>query len=164
MGASGRGTAGYEERNAMGMTMDQQRITDLFYLAFVLWREARNEPRDGKVALVYSILNRVKNPKWWGNDVASVCTKPWQYSSMTDPHDVQLTKYPASTDPSWVECIQVASDVYDGTVPNPCPGADSYYATYISAPNWAKPEQFVAQVGAHRFYNTDGDHPDNAQV
>ena len=143
------------------LTAEGKRITDAFYLAFVLWREARNEPHDGKVALVFSILNRVQHPKWWGTDVPSVVTKKWQYSSMTDPNDVQLTKYP-TFDPVWAECLNTVLAVLDGREENPVPGADSYYATYIAAPNWAKPEQFVKQVGNHRFYNTDGDHPENA--
>lgn len=146
-----------------GLTPEQRRVTEIFYLAFVLWREARAESRDGKVALVHSILNRVAKPKWWGTDIVSVVLKPWQYSSMTDPNDKQLTKYPG-LDPSWPECLDVAQQVYDGKIPNPVPGADSYFATYIPTPNWAKPEQFVAQIGAHKFYNTDGDHPDNVKV
>lgn len=147
------------------MTTEQQRLTNVFYLGFVLWREARAEPHDGKVALVFSILNRVERPKWWGNDVVSVITKPWQYSSMTDPHDPQLTKYPTN-DPAWWECLQVAMDVYDRKISqNPVPGADSYYAVSMPAPPpWAAKARFVAQVGNHRFYDTDGEHPDNKKV
>src|SRR5690242_10046570 len=104
------------------MTTESQRITNVFYLAFVLWREARGEIHDGKVALVYSIMNRVEHPNWWGKDVVSVCIAPWQYSSMTDPKDPNLTKYPGM-DAAWAECIQIASDVYDKKVPNPVPGA-----------------------------------------
>lgn len=137
-----------------------QRISDGTCLAFVLWREARAEPKEGKIALVYSILNRVQKPKWWGTSIASVVLKAWQYSSMTDPNDPQLRKYPWG-DAAWPECLQVAFDVLDGKVENPVPSADSYYATYIPAPNWAKQDQFVKQIGAHRFYNTDGDHPQN---
>jgi spore germination cell wall hydrolase CwlJ-like protein len=156
-GAAGAATAGYVQA---ALTGEAKRVTDLFYLAFVLWREARNETRAGKIALVFSILDRVRNPKWWGNDVPSVCTKKWQYSSMTDPNDKQLTLYPVF-DQAWAECISAATTVYDGLVQNPVPGADSYYATYIPAPNWAKPEMLVAQIGAHKFYNTDGNHPEN---
>lgn len=142
------------------LTAEGKRITDIFYLAFVLWREARAESRAGQIALVFSILNRVENPKWWGRDVPSVVTKKWQYSSLTDPNDKQLVLYPVF-DQVWLECLSAATAVYDGQVMNPVPGADSYYATYIPKPYWAKDDQFVAQIGAHRFYNTDGDHPEN---
>lgn len=146
-----------------GLTPEMKRTTNLFYLAFVLWREARNESRAGKIALVFSIMNRVSKPKWWGNDVPSVVTKKWQYSSMTDPNDKQLVLYPVF-DQSWTECLSAAIAVYDEQVQNPIGGADSYYATYIPQPKWAKDEYFVAQIGAHRFYNTDGDHPENEKL
>ena len=148
------------------MTPDQKRITDGFYLAFVLWREARGEVHSGKVAVAYSIMNRVEHPKWWGSSVITVCIKPWQYSSLTDPKDPQLTRYPGE-DLSWDECIQVALDVLDKKVPNPVPGADSYYAVSMDVagnpPPWSKESRFVAQVGGHTFYDTDGDHPDNQE-
>jgi N-acetylmuramoyl-L-alanine amidase len=150
-------------------TPEQKRITEVFYLAFVLWREARAEPKDGKIALVWSILNRVTHPKWWGTDIVSVITKPWQYSSMTDPHDPQLIKYPGSqADTAWPECIDVAMGVYDGTYKNPVPGADSYYAVSMdkagNPPDWAKKFRFVAQIANHKFYDSDGDHPENVKV
>lgn len=156
------------------MTPAQRRLTEVFYLGFVLWREARSESRLGKTALVYSILNRVQRPSWWGRNVVEVCIKPWQYSSMTDPHDKQLTKYPG-TDDAWPECLDVAMQVYDGLVPNPVPMADSYYAISMDAvghpPDWADPVYFkkktgkelkyIGQIGNHKFFDTDGEHPDN---
>lgn len=144
------------------MRTELQSISDRFFMAFCLWREARNEPREGKVALAFSILNRVQNPKWWGSSINSVITKPWQYSSFTDPNDKQLIKYPQDGT-VWEECLDVACKVIDGLEKNPVPGADSYYATYIPKPKWAQESQFVAQIGGHRFYNTDGDHPDNVR-
>lgn len=150
------------------MTPEQRRITEVFYLAFVLWREARSEPRDGKIALVWSIMNRVSHPKWWGQDIVSVVLKPWQYSSMTDPHDPQLVKYPGNDD-AWATCLDVAMGVYDGRYPNPVPTADSYYAISMEAegqpgaPRWATDPRvrFVAQIANHKFFDTDGEHPDN---
>lgn len=152
----------------MPVTLEQRRVTDAFYLAFVLWREARAEPREGKIAVVHSILNRVTRPKWWGNDVPSVCIKPWQYSSMTDPKDPQLTRYP--NDAAWWECLQITLDVLNGKLPNPVPTADSYYAISMdkagNPPAWAKAPsvRFVRQVGNHKFYDTDGEHPENVKV
>lgn len=146
------------------LTPEAKRITDVFYLGFVLWREARGESRAGKIALVFSIMNRVEHPKWWGNDIPSVIAKKWQYSSMTAPGDPNLIQYPLF-DQSWADCVSAAMTVYDKQVQNPVPGADSYYATSMaSPPPWAKQEQFVIQVGAHRFYNTDGDHPENVKL
>jgi spore germination cell wall hydrolase CwlJ-like protein len=142
-------------------------------MSLCLWREARAEPREGKEAIAFSILNRVAHPKWWGKSITSVVTAPWQFSSMTDPNDPQLTKW-GGEDPAWPECIDVAMDVYDGSIPNPVPTADSYYAAWMDTkispktqkpmtPNWASATttRFVKQVGNHKFFDTDGEHPDN---
>ena len=132
------------------LTPEQQRITDVFFLAFCVWREARGESRDAQVAVAYSITTRVSKGGWWGNTIASVVTAPLQYSSMTYAKDPQLAKYP--TGDSWEACMDVAEDVLDAKVPNPVPDADSYYDTSIKAPNWAKLDQFVKQIGRIRFY------------
>ena len=108
-------------------------------------------------AVVHSIMDRVRSPKWWGKDVASVCTKKWQYSSMTDPNDKQLTTWPG-LDPWWDMALQVAADVYDKKVPNPVPDADSYYDISIPPPKWADTTKFVKQVGRIKFFNLDDDH------
>lgn len=134
-------------------------ISDVVFLALTLWREARGEPHEVKVGIAFSILNRVRRPAWWGNDVQTVVTKRWQYSSLTDPRDPQLTTWPQPADATWWECMQVARDLLHGAaLPNPVPGADSYYDTSIPAPKWATPDLFVGQLGRVRFYNTDRDH------
>lgn len=138
-----------------------QYIADVFLLAFTVWREARGESYEGKLAVACSILNRVKRPSWWGDSVQSVVTKKWQYSSLTDPKDAQLTTWPREDDARWQECMQLALDVINGDVGNPVPGADSYYAAWMDAkgmtPKWATQEHFVRQIGNHRFYNLDRD-------
>lgn len=137
--------------------MMAEHVANRFMLALCIWREARAEPLEGRVAVAFTVLNRAKHPGWWGNDVYSVVTKPWQYSSITAPGDKQLHLFPKLSDTTWLECLQVASDVLDGDVPNPVPGADSYFADYIPAPKWATADKFVRQIGHHLFYNLDGD-------
>jgi spore germination cell wall hydrolase CwlJ-like protein len=140
------------------------RITDHFLLALCIWREARGEPYMSRVAVACSIMNRVKNPKWWGTDIQSVVTKKWQYSSMTASSDVQLILFPTRDDRRWYECLQVADDAMYGRLNNPVPGADSYFDNSIAPPNWADPRKFIGAVGAFRFYNLDGDVEANAAL
>jgi len=137
--------------------MDPQACVAIVFLALAVWREARGEGHEGKVGVACSILNRVDRPSWWGSTVLSVVTKKWQYSSLTDPHDPQLTTYPKDADPSWVECLQIARDAITGTVDNPVPTADSYHDISIPPPNWATREVFVKKVGRLIFYNVDRD-------
>lgn len=133
-------------------------IQDVAFLALVLWREARGEPTEGKIAVAHSIMNRVKRPSWWGHSVMTVVTKKWQYSSMTDPKDAQLVRWPTDSDREWLDCLSIAYDVYMGSLDNPAPGADSYFADSIPPPNWADPKKFVVKIGHHSFYDLDSDH------
>ena len=133
-------------------------ITDRFMLALLVWREARAEPREGQIAVAFTVLNRCYRPSWWGHTILEVISKKWQYSSLTDPHDPQLTRWPVESDESWWASLAAACDVLDGKVSNPVPTADSYYATSMPAPPaWADPKRFVGQIGRHRFYNLDRD-------
>ena len=134
-----------------------QEATEKVFLALVIWREARGETYEGKAAVASSILNRVHKPSWWGDGILTVVFKRWQYSSMTDPRDRQLTTWPQKFAPAWIECLQVASDAIDGVLKNPVPGADGYYDISIPPPKWATPETFVRQIGNLRFYNLDHD-------
>lgn len=136
-------------------------IADIVFLALLIWREARGEPYMGKVAVAWTVRDRVEHPKWWGDSYSGVMARRWQYSSLTAPGDPQLTKWPIFPDPTFATCLEIADRVIHGTVENPFPGADSYHATSISAPYWAKEEQFVGAIGGHKFYNVDGSHPEN---
>jgi spore germination cell wall hydrolase CwlJ-like protein len=139
-----------------------QEATEKVFLALAVWREARGESYEGKAAVASSIMNRVARPSWWGHDLLSVIFKKWQYSSMTDPKDKQLTTWPQKYAVDWIECLQAASNAVDGIADkraseNPVPGADGYYDISISPPKWATPETFVKQIGKLRFYNLDRD-------
>ncbi len=131
-------------------------------LALTLWREARGESTNAKVAVACSIKNRVDRPSWWGKSLIEVLTKKWQYSSMTDPKDRQLTTWPQPQDASFEECLSIAWGVMEGVYNSPVPGADSYYDDSLQGdarPKWAKehPERFVGKVGRLNFYNMDQD-------
>jgi len=127
-------------------------------VALVAYREAAGEPYLGKVAVVWTLKNRKDHPKWWGHDYYSVATARWQYSSMTDPRDSQLTKWPRWDDPVFQRCLEIVRGVIGGVIFHPLPGSDSYYSDYIPSPRWATPDKFVGKISHHSFYNMDGDY------
>lgn len=135
--------------------MNKQTHADITFLALILWREARGESVDAREAVGQVVMNRVRKPGWWGKDVMSVVFKRWQFSSVTDPKDQQLTKWPESSDKQWGECLDIASRCVNNQIGNIVQGGDSYYDTSIPAPYWAKQEQFVCQIGKLRFYDTN---------
>jgi N-acetylmuramoyl-L-alanine amidase len=137
--------------------MTPQQSADLTFMALVVWRESRGESLVAKIAVAYTVLDRVAKPTWWGHDVMSVIFKKWQYSSMTAPHDPQLTAWPVTGDQAWLDSLQAAGEAIAGSTPNPAPSADSYFDVSIPAPAWATPAMFVKAIGRLRFYNVNMD-------
>ena len=142
---------------------DHWLIYDISMLALLGWREARSEPDQGIIAVMWTVRDRVEHPKWWGDTYSAAMGKKWQYSAMAAPGDSQLIKWPVYPDAQFTKCLTFADAVINGTMPNPFPGADSYYATSIPRPLWATDEMFVGAIGGHRFYDCDGSHPDNIE-
>ncbi len=143
------------------MKENLQLYADRTFLALALYREARGESHECKIAVACSIMNRVGRPSWWGKDVMSVLFKKWQYSSLTASKDPQLTTWPQSNDPVWQECLTIADQIFHGELTDPVPGADSYYDISIPPPNWTKTARFVAQIGRIKFYDVDHDYETN---
>ncbi len=136
----------------------EYRHDEITFLALAVWREARGQSEECISAVAHSIMNRVNRPKWWGTDILSVVFKKWQYSSMTDPRDRQLTTWPRVDDPAWNQCLMVVDGVLSGKWPNPAPGADSYFDDSIEPPYWAEPDKFVVKIGRIFFYDLDQDY------
>jgi len=136
--------------------MDQKSVNTVF-MALAIWREARGESIQGQIGVAFSILNRVNRPSWWGKTVMEVLFKKWQYSSLTDPHDPQLTTWPKD-DTAWKQCLQIADNVLSGVITeNPVPGADSYVDVTARLQSWMTEDRFVKQIGLLKFYNVDKD-------
>src|SRR5574337_272162 len=129
-----------------------------FMLALTAWREASGEPALTRIAVMYSVLNRVQRPSWWGKSVLEVVAKKWQYSSLTAPRDPNLIRWPLPEDSVWWPTFGIAYDIMDGLVVNPVLGADSYHDTSIPIPPWAAGSRFVDQIGRLRFYDVDRDY------
>ena len=130
----------------------------IVFVALLVWREARGCSRAAQVAVAGTVLNRVSRPKWWGTTVLAVCFKKLQYSSLTDPHDRQLTTWPVEDDASWQQCLDVADAVLAGREETSMPGADSYFDDSIAPPFWVPSARFVGQIGRLRFYDVDHDY------
>jgi len=140
------------------MNNELNKYAAVTFMALAIWREARGEPYMGKVAVACSIMNRVHKPSWWGKDIMSVLFKKWQYSSLTDPKDRQLTTWPSMFDGTWSECLEIALDAYEELLTHPMPNADSYHDISIPDPKWAIKQMFVGQIGRLKFYNVDLDY------
>jgi spore germination cell wall hydrolase CwlJ-like protein len=134
---------------------DLQKQADKIFLALTLWREARGENEEVIKSVGFVILNRVRKGGWYGTDISSVIFKKYQFSSLTDPKDRQLTTWPLSTDKSWQKCLAIADDLIENKIGNKISDADSYYDISIreeNKPKWATQANFIKQIGRLRFY------------
>jgi N-acetylmuramoyl-L-alanine amidase len=119
--------------------------------ARTIYQEARGEPEVGQKAVAHVILNRLKTGRW-GNNLASVCLWPWQFSG-----------WHSAKDPNFKLACELADDspallkmrkILDGASieADPTSGATHYFATYIDAPPWTQGATFCGQIGQHKFY------------
>jgi spore germination cell wall hydrolase CwlJ-like protein len=130
----------------------------LALMAVCIWREARNQSRDGKIAVAWVIRNRAEHPTWWGGpDIASVVTKPKQFSCF-NADDPQVALWPSINDGGFRECMEIADAVLAGGTQDPTSGADHYYAKWMDAkgvtPAWAASYTHVKDIGDHRFFRS----------
>jgi len=136
----------------------RQRDRALDVLARTVYGEARGERIAGKEAVAAVIMNRVRRARkrggyWWGADVESVCTKPWQFScwNRSDPNrDRILAAGPENS--TFQSCLRVARRALEGRIEDPTDGATHYHNTRVR-PHWAKGRQPSAEIGRHLFYN-----------
>jgi N-acetylmuramoyl-L-alanine amidase len=134
------------------MLSPYQGYADITFLALTVWREARGEPREAQVAVAWTVLTRASRPGWWGRSITSCLWKRWQFSSLTDPTDRQLTTWPEAEDASWQHCLEVAYNVCADTERTPFPDATHYHDVSIAPPNWATDDGYRGQLGRLKFY------------
>lgn len=125
-------------------------------VAATLWGEARNEPREGKVAVAWVIRNRVEDPGWWGRTWVGVCMAKGQFSCWWDEQGPKVRSV-SPDDPQFQECLAVAEEVMgEACPPDPTKGATHYYAPKGmpggKEPKWAVGRRPTAVIGGHRFY------------
>lgn len=131
---------------------------DLDVLTRTIWGEARGESPEGRIAVGWSVRNRVydgKSKSWWGEGYRGVCTAKWQYSSWNanDPNSAYLLGKKPIPQKEYDMCKVAALAVLDG-VKDPTGGATHYYASSMKTPPaWATKANLTAVIGNHRFFN-----------
>lgn len=128
--------------------------SDIDTLARTIYGEARGEGQQGMIAIANVVMNRVNSGiTWWGDDIESVCKKPWQFScwNKNDPNLKVITDIQAGT--IFEMCKEIAEDAIDGMLSDNTYGATSYYAKSMPAPpRWAAGKTVCATVGNQLFF------------
>ena len=116
-----------------------EKDSDKVLLARMLFGEARGCSYDEKIAVGYSVLNRVDDGKKWnGESVGGVVLCPWQYSCF-NKNDVNLPKIksPEKYDKeSWQECLKASGDVLNDEYPELNKGQTHYFNPNRANPKW----------------------------
>ena len=126
-------------------------------LARTIWGEARGEGDAGMAAVAAVVLNRVAHAEsragyWWGNDIISVCQKPYQFScwNRSDPSYLKLQAV-TDTDRHFATALRIARRAVIGAIKDTTGNATHYHADYVS-PYWAQGQVPTAIIGRHIFY------------
>ncbi|MGL6010153.1 MAG: cell wall hydrolase [Shewanella oncorhynchi] len=125
-----------------------------FIAAVTLYAESDPNNVDDAQKIAAVIVNRTKNPAWWGNDLRTVCLEKyqfscwnWRFTGASDSAKARispffsdinlLTPKPMDTIKSeWLsECYAIVEQAVQGF--DPTEGADHYHASYINKPSWA---------------------------
>jgi spore germination cell wall hydrolase CwlJ-like protein len=130
---------------------------DRDYMIRTIVFEAADEPDEGKIAVAYVILNRIKSGGW-GDSIKDVVTSPWQFEPwMTRREEIEKLSPDA---PSYKNAAQIADAVLAGQVPDPTAGAMYFLNPTVvrerrggSLPSWAQGEG--QPIGNHTFYRPD---------
>jgi len=130
---------------------------DRDYMIRTIVFEADGEPEEGKIAVAYVILNRVKSGGW-GTSIKDVVTSPWQFEPWMTKREAMEKLSPE--DPSYRNAAQIADAVFAGQMPDPTAGATNFLNPTVvrerrggSLPSWAQGEG--QSIGHHTFYRPD---------
>lgn len=129
---------------------------DVRCLAKNIYYEARNEPKEGKVAVGVVTLNRVENPKYpksicevvnhrtKSREGKTVCQFSWTCMRLAKPQE---------SDPLWLDSIRIAKNLLLGQYTHwekKYERAHHFHNTSVN-PGWNL--RVVARIGRHIFYH-----------
>lgn len=135
---------------------------DVDTMARTLYGEARNQGRIGMTAVAAVIVKRYNLRQQGrgyssfgpvGATISQICKAPKQFScwNSNDPNRPKILTA-TSIDAAFALALQIADSALKGNLVDYTHGADSYYASYISPPDWTDGLKPVAQIGPHLFF------------
>jgi len=113
-------------------------------MAKVVLHEAANQPREGKVAVAQTLVNRLKAGRF-GDTICAVANQKGQFFHIAGFH-------PRRSSDGWQEAVEIAHEVLAGEADPVAPGAMFFRASYAPANAFFRKRERVATVGAHIFY------------
>ncbi len=120
-------------------------------LALAVYFEARGEPREGKEAVAYVVLNRAREAQFPGGVCQVVQQggeqRPCQFGWWCDGRSDK-----PAPGRMWESSQDVAREVLAGQVEDPTQGALYFLRVKAREPTWAERLTRLARIGGHVFY------------
>jgi hypothetical protein len=143
-------------------TGDLRDDPDEILLARLIFGEARNQPREAKIWVASSVLNRVKS-KAWPDTIQGVILQAGQYDPLKSPDsnyiyviDPQRTSIQADIT-AWRESYEIARDIILGQIKNPT-DATHFHGIGISKERFLQrviPKgKFLKKIGDTYFFSS----------
>lgn len=141
-------------------TGDFRDDTEEMLLSRAIFGEGRGLPDEGKIAIAWSIKNRVDDSRW-PNNYHDVILQKSQFSAFreNDPNWKYVTNPLYGINPKqlavWEKCYEIAGLVILGEIKDSTGGVNHYFSDYIDYPSWTKSKnaKFIIKIGNTLFYN-----------
>ncbi len=143
-------------------TGDFEDDSEQMILARAIWGEARGISKKARIAVAWSIKNRLGMKDEWGTYHNIILAKAqysafWEESSK-DPNLTALRDPLGTTDnpadhQKWRETYQIAGQVINNEIPDPTNGANHYYDDSIVAPYWVTDDSFNIKIDNLNFHH-----------
>lgn len=124
---------------------------DSFLLALCVWREARDEPQLGWIAVAWAMKNRMaRRSKTLYTTLYSRFLFNARVRNTLTPEDL----WPKEEDPVWVQIQAEAAGVWHGVIPDPTGGASAFHTRYTRVPTQWIEAEFIetAKIGKYIFF------------
>ena len=120
-------------------------------VALNIYHEAQFEPYDGRKAVAFVTLERMKQS---GKEVCEVVFAKRQFSwTHRAMNGAKLhSDYVPKNTIRWRKAQYVARMSMSGYLRNPVPEATHYHASYVR-PKWADNMRYLGKIGSHLFYS-----------
>jgi N-acetylmuramoyl-L-alanine amidase len=137
------------------------KLTDVQLVALTIYLEARGEPQQAWIGIVWVILLRVKAKTWMGKSIREVILKPSQFSEYNDDDREYMLALGIAenwqahfgADRELREAVVIADQVISGKIANPFGRNDVlYFRASTSHPNYESTQKKVAQWGETGFW------------
>ena len=121
-------------------------------LAKTIYGEARKETHDVRLAIAWTILNRVRSKNWRGESVVDVCQYPFDYPSWHKEKELLLSLKKENGDKQYLLIYQMIESLADGKYTDPTNGCTTYCLHTKRMPKWTVPLEAEVKIGRYLFF------------